>query len=79
MQLEIIHRNNGHKCAYKVPAEIWGSAVNLCVEDEGGKYWITNTEYASQINYCPFCGSRSPTQITEEEFINEEIREDLCI
>ncbi|KKM86038.1 hypothetical protein LCGC14_1283020 [marine sediment metagenome] len=68
-----------HKCVCKVPHAIYGPAIDVCIEEENGKYWVDNDEYSSQVNYCPFCGSKAPTQIAEKEFIIQEIREDLCI
>lgn len=63
-----------HKCTCKVPHAIYGPAVNLCREDHNGTYWVGNGEYASQVNYCPFCGKKAPTQIKDEDF---EIQENL--
>lgn len=33
-----------------------GSAVTSCYELDDGTLWISNDEYASQVNFCPFCG-----------------------
>ena len=69
----IILKDNGHTCSYYVPGINYGPAIDVCVEDERGKYWVDNDEYSSQVNYCPFCGSKAPTQIIEEDFVSKEI------
>jgi hypothetical protein len=50
------------------PVEIldpcYGVAFHNCIEDDNGRLWIQNGEYASQVNYCPICGYKAPTQIT---------------
>ncbi len=60
-------KDTGHRCAHNTPLQRYGRAVTLCIEDDSGKYWADNVEYASQVNYCPFCGSKAPTQICKED------------
>ena len=55
-----------HTCWLETPQSGYGPAVTFCHEDEEGKLWAENGEYASQVNYCPFCGFRAPTQIETE-------------
>lgn len=55
-----------HDCEY--PAKdhrfaAYGHAIDHCYEDEDGLLWASNTEYESQINYCPFCGYKAKIQI----------------
>jgi len=45
------------------PHRLCGAAIQCCIEDECGALWIDNNEYASQVNFCPYCGYKSPTQI----------------
>lgn len=54
-----------HHCAGKLTEAAYGPALTDCHEDETGHFWVTNkdwdvVEYASQVNYCPFCGTRAP-------------------
>ena len=56
-----------HKCiSWKADArENWvnyGSAVTACTEDDMGQFWASNGEYVSKVNYCPYCGVKSPVQ-----------------
>jgi hypothetical protein len=38
-----------------------GSAVDFCKEDEEGRLSVQNGEYASEVFFCPFCGTKAPT------------------
>lgn len=55
-----------HVCQGYLPVGGYGAAVTCCVEDEEGKLWVANGEYESQVNYCPYCGFRASTQVTDE-------------
>ena len=52
-----------HCCAGDLPSRHYGSALYQCAEDEG-RLWVENNEYASQVNYCPYCGHKAPVQLT---------------
>ena len=54
-----------HRCAGNLPDRDYdtGSAIYQCAEDNG-RLWIKNDEYASQVNYCPYCGYKAPVQLT---------------
>ena len=54
-----------HKCYGNTPVAGYGAAVCWCEEDEEGRLWVDNGEYSSQVNYCPYCGFRAPTQVPE--------------
>jgi hypothetical protein len=43
-----------------------GPAVTMCYEDAEGRLWVTNEEYITQVNFCPFCGYEAPNQIPWE-------------
>ena len=45
-----------HFCELDSESDLYGSAVDECWEDEDGKLWVHNGEYASVVNYCPVCG-----------------------
>lgn len=49
-------KNKGHRCEGPLPESAYGSAITYCYEDENGKLWVTNEEYASQVKFCPYCG-----------------------
>lgn len=55
-----------HECSGGLPESGYGAAVDMCVEDNDGKLWVDNGEYSSQVNYCPYCGFRAPTQVEDE-------------
>jgi len=41
----------------------YGEAIAICKEDEQGRFFVGNGEYLTQVNYCPWCGAKAPTQI----------------
>lgn len=45
----------------------YGSAIVDCVENSDGTFWVENGEYASRVNYCPYCGMKAPNQIEERQ------------
>lgn len=52
-------KEGGHRCGGPLPEAAYGAAIVTCYEDENGKLWVSNDEYASQVNYCPYCGCRA--------------------
>mgnify|MGYP001578585685 FL=1 len=38
-------------------------AIDYCMEDEHGHFDVSNDEYGSYVNFCPFCGEKAPTPI----------------
>ena len=40
----------------------WGSAITTCWEHEDGTLWVSNDEYSSTVNFCPYCGYKSKVQ-----------------
>ena len=61
-----------HRCepGYDADAEYpvfpyggYGSAVIECYEDDEGRFWVSNSEYRTQVNYCPFCGRAAPVRV----------------
>lgn len=57
----------GHYCEkeYPRPYKMYGGAINRCWEDEEGRFWVDNGEYCSQVNFCPYTGTRAPKLIEE--------------
>lgn len=53
----------GHRCEGLLPEAAYGKAITYCYDDIDGKLWITNEEYASQVNYCPYCGQKAKTGV----------------
>lgn len=45
----------------------YGPAVDYVYEKENGELWVTNGEYSTRVNYCPFCGYEAENKITEED------------
>ena len=40
-----------------------GPAITVCYEDKDGYLWCDNGEYATCVNFCPFCGYKAHQQI----------------
>lgn len=57
-----------HECSGYTAQGGWGSAFDYCNEDGEGRFWVSNDEYVSQANYCPFCGKKAPTQAVIENY-----------
>lgn len=51
-----------HECKGRLPHGGYGEALDECYEDEDNKLWVSNGEYASQVNYCPYCGYKAKHQ-----------------
>jgi hypothetical protein len=55
-----------HNCTLDSPSDVYGIAVDICYEKDDGTYWVSNGEYASQVNYCPVCGAKAPKQVEKQ-------------
>lgn len=65
------HAKGPHCCMpiwRTIPKEGYGNAIDLCEEHEDGTFWAGNSEYGSQVNFCPFCGQKAPVQIVGLEY-----------
>jgi hypothetical protein len=71
----IVLKKDLHKCKLPKGAKygMWGGAVGECWGKEDGTLWVDNDEYASQVNYCPFCGFKAITMIDPK---NKNFKED---
>lgn len=57
-----------HKCDMSsYPFNGYGCAVEICEENELGEFWVMNSEYATQVNYCPACGEKATIQVNEDK------------
>jgi hypothetical protein len=54
---------SAHECSGDLPYRGYGEAISSCEEMEDGTLWISNSEYASQVNYCPYCGFKAKAQM----------------
>ncbi len=52
-----------HRCFGVLPNDAYGAAIDSCIEDSKGELWVDNGEYASQVNFCPYCGYRAQIQV----------------
>ena len=52
---------------YIVESEKWGSAIRKTYEKEDGTLWVTNGEYASQVNFCPITGYEAKVKVKAYE------------
>lgn len=51
--------------SFSSPTDCHGSAVDVVMEEQDGTMWVTNLEYATQVNYCPITGRKARTQIND--------------
>jgi len=56
-----------HRCELHSESGGHGEAVDVCLEDEDGKLWVENGEYASVVYFCPVCGYASRAKAKGEE------------
>ncbi len=59
----------GHFCEDDgLPCAMHGDAVTECAETTTGELWASNREYATRVNFCPFCGfaARVPVPAVSE-------------
>lgn len=52
-----------HRCQGCLPYVGYGTAIDICCEEENGELWVNNGEYDSQVNFCPYCGYKAKIQI----------------
>lgn len=52
----------------------FGEAIEECYEDELGQLYVSNDEYGSFVNYCPFCGKQAMRAIPLREHFVIEFR-----
>ena len=59
---------NNHYCEMPTWSEVEmaGSAIDYCKEYDDEKLFAGNTEYESQVNFCPICGYKAKIQISKE-------------
>ena len=48
-----------HHCEKELPFAEYGQAIDECEGNDKGELWVSNGEYASQVNFCPFCGTKA--------------------
>lgn len=65
-RVKTYYNENGlHRCGFELPSYSYGPAIDDCFEDEKGFLFVTNGEYSSVVNFCPFCGYESKNKITK--------------
>jgi hypothetical protein len=64
---ELRRQESGDLHSCEAPKNIksggYGDAITDCDESSNGELWVGNGEYASQVNFCPFCGFKAKIQI----------------
>jgi len=60
-----------HSCRGTYKSGDNGPAIEECDEREDGSFWVGNSEYGSQVNYCPFCGAKAPTPAERPDWYDE--------
>lgn len=57
-----------HNCiSTGAPRGGFGAAVDSCTERSDGTLWAGNDEYATQVNFCPFCGYSARVRLTDTQ------------
>lgn len=51
-----------HKCKGNLPESLYGAAIDHCFEEDG-KLFVSNSEYMSQVNFCPYCGYEAKIKV----------------
>jgi len=46
---------------------MWGQAIDRVIIDHEGYMWVSNGEYATKVNYCPFTGEKAIKTLTQSE------------
>lgn len=41
----------------------FGAAIDICYETDDRSLICANSEYATRVNYCPFCGYEAPNKV----------------
>lgn len=55
-----------HHCCAQSKSGGYGGAVDVCFETDDSELWVGNGEYASQVNFCPWCGYEAKVKVTVE-------------
>lgn len=57
------------KCTYHFsrPSGAYGPAIDRVCIDYKGRMFVTNGEYSTRVNYCPFTGEKAVAQMTQTE------------
>ena len=43
----------------------YGQAIELCEERGDRTLWVSNSEYGTQVNFCPACGFKAAVQVID--------------
>jgi len=65
-----VNKRNYTRTTLEHQKHLYGPAVTKCKEFDG-MFLVDNDEYASQVNYCPFCGAKAPIQVEYDENYKE--------
>jgi len=52
-----------HYCEIPEFSHLHGPAIDNCFEDEDGFLFVSNREYGSQVNFCPWCGYEAKKKV----------------
>ncbi len=64
-----IENINKHHCSinkFRNNSVGYGPAITHCFEDTEGNLWVSNDEYSSIVNFCPYCGYEAPKQMEDK-------------
>ena len=63
-----IPEDERHSCSGDLPREGYGEALEWCSEEEDGRLFVTNCEYTSFVNFCPYCGYEARVKVDIEKY-----------
>jgi Zn ribbon nucleic-acid-binding protein len=61
-----------HNCIGNLPKGAYGECIIYCAETDKLELWVSNSEYSSQVAYCPYCGYKAKVAPKIENY-NKEI------
>ena len=61
-----------HHLGYTFPRDGYGPAIEDVDEHEDGKLWAGNSEYNTQVNFCPVCGYKAKVAVVPIDPNHEE-------
>ncbi len=64
----IVWKKDGHHCETdhdnQDEVQSLGAAIDACTEDEKGRFYVHSSDYANQVNVCPFCGVKATMTVS---------------
>lgn len=66
----MLNLRNGNELVAKASKDTihrnYGPAITYSYMDKDGRMWVSNDEYTTQVNFCPFSGVKAKVSIGEK-------------